>query len=156
MSQAGSNIDLILRFPNLASEGFTPTSCATPDYNCIAWAAEDKSNWWWPFGVAPSTGKDTFWPRSAPNKETIKAFIRAFEAKRYRIVPDGNDALEVGFEKIAIYALGVDPTHAARQLPTGQWTHKLGAEIDLTASLKAIEGDEYGRVVRIMKRRVLQ
>ncbi|MCI0701929.1 MAG: hypothetical protein L0241_12680 [Planctomycetia bacterium] len=34
--------------------------------------------------------------------------------------------VETGGEKIALYALASVPTHAARQLPDGKWTSKLG------------------------------
>lgn len=35
-------------FPGLQAEGFAETSSPTTDYNCIAWAAGDQTQWWWP------------------------------------------------------------------------------------------------------------
>jgi hypothetical protein len=44
--------------------------------------------------------------------------------------------------------------HAARQLGTGRWTSKLGPDEDIEHDdVDALEGDHYGVVVRIMKRR---
>jgi hypothetical protein len=34
-------------FPYLAGDGFEKTS-EDDLYNCIAWAADDTQNWWWP------------------------------------------------------------------------------------------------------------
>ena len=53
--------------------------------------------------------------------------------------------IEVGYEKIALYALGVKPTHAARQTKSGKWTHKMGSDIDLETTLKGVEGPKYGK-----------
>jgi hypothetical protein len=60
---------------------------------------------------------------------------------------------ESGFEKIAVFAdpTGI-PTHAARQLPNGRWTSKLGAAEDIEHELHAVAGAIYGTVVRIMRR----
>ena len=56
--------------------------------------------------------------------------------------PIGEDGpLQDGYEKIAIYALDGEPTHAARQLDTGRWTSKLGKHED-------IEHDTPGRVCK--------
>jgi hypothetical protein len=67
--------------------------------------------------------------------------------------PCGGDALEVGQQRIALYATanGV-PSHAARQLPDGRWTSKLGRWEDIEHRLPALEGESYGAVVQIMKR----
>jgi hypothetical protein len=139
-------------FPNLAREGYAQTSCKSEDYNCIAWAVHDQENWWWP--TSHYNGKAAYWPRYAPKKVTINAFTKALESRGYKRFP-GNDGLyESGYEKIAIFALGQTPTHAARQLPDGQWTHKMGKAIDLTASLKAVEGPEYGQVVRFLRKKL--
>ena len=141
-------------FPGLYLEGYTKTSEADWGYNCIAWACEKDSRWWWPGGKAPD-GKDSYWPSDVPKKTTIPAFVRLFTARGFKIVRDQNSDREPGFEKVAIYALGHEPKHAARQLPSGEWAHKMGREIDLvTAKLSAVEGNGYGRVVKILKRKI--
>ena len=143
----------ILDFPNLDAEGWTKTSCESEDYNCIAWAAWDQAKWWWPTGGL-MYGKAVYWPRTAPKKETIGAFTRAFGHRGYKRLPGNNTEYESGYEKIAIYAIGFRPTHAARQLPSGLWTHKMGPAIDLETTLTAVEGPEYGRVVRVLRKKL--
>jgi hypothetical protein len=85
-----------------------------------------------------------------PREATIEAFQAAYRTLGYEVcnTPD----YESGFEKIALYALGSDPKHAARQLPSGEWTSKLGRWIDIAHTLGGLEGPEYGTVVAYMKR----
>jgi hypothetical protein len=138
---------LLEAFPLLESEGFSQTSPATGDYNCIAWAAARTDVAWWP----DSQGIG-YWPKSAPRVESLDAFYRAFESIGYSRC-DGGD-LEPGFEKVAFYALAGQPKHAARQLPDGSWTSKLGMHIDITHTLRGLEGPAYGQVNSFMKRRI--
>jgi hypothetical protein len=63
----------------------------------------------------------------------------------------GADA-EPGFDKVAIYTLGGVPTHAARQLPSGRWTSKLGLRQDIEHELHNLDGDEYGQAELFMRR----
>lgn len=135
-------------FPNLAKGGYRVTSAQTKDHNCIAWAAGDTQNWWWPI---PPGIKEAFWPSGASREETLAAFQDAFASLGY-VVCDDED-LETGFEKIALFANqeGV-PQHAARQLLTGRWTSKLGELEDIEHALRDLEGTAYGLVVLVMKR----
>lgn len=114
-------------FPNLifgATSNHTLTSWATQRYNCIAWAANDDLQPWWPQSY------DAYWPPTAINDITGPAFVSAFETLGYVQCNDG--ALEIGFEKVAIYTLSnCEPTHAARQLRNGKWTSKLGDFADI-------------------------
>jgi hypothetical protein len=65
----------------------------------------------------------------------------------------GQADLEPGFEKIAPFADADGlPTHAARQLPGGRWTSKLGELEDIEHDLNDVAGTAYGTVVQIMKR----
>jgi hypothetical protein len=55
--------------------------------------------------------------------------------------------------KVAIYASGGELTHAARQLPDGQWTSKLGDLEDIEHdTLEALKCEEYGKPVLIMRK----
>lgn len=46
------------------------------------------------------------------------------------------------------------PTHAARQLPDGTWTSKLGKDVDISHdSLDGLSGDRYGTPALILRRR---
>lgn len=132
-------------FPNLGKEGFTKDSPATRDYNCIAWAAGDKSVNWWPDLLLAY-----HWPDGVPRVETLEAFVLAFQSIGYLCCNSGE--LEPSFEKIAIYMLDEKPTHAARQFADGRWTSKLGKSIDISHTLSGLEGPVYGRVAAIMSR----
>jgi hypothetical protein len=132
-------------FPNLAPTGYVTTSPATFTYNCIAWAAGVTDDWWWPDPMGVSS-----WPASARREETVSAFEEAFQTMGY--VSATNDTLELGFEKVALYALAGTPKHAARQLPNGRWTSKLGELEDVEHTLEGLNGTWYGSVVSILKR----
>lgn len=63
------------------------------------------------------------------------------------------DALEPGFEKVALFGSTLLYTHAARQLPVGKWTSKLGKLEDIEHNQpEDIAGGVYGEVMEIMKR----
>jgi hypothetical protein len=134
-------------FPGLQTTPFRVTSPADRKNNCIAWAANGASDWWWPEGKAP----DAIWPGSAAREVTLSAFTAAFLTIGY--VVGGDESLEPGFEKVALFADAAGmPTHAARQLPAGAWTSKLGNAEDIEHELRALEGEIYGAVVLILKR----
>ena len=135
-------------FPQLVQGNHFETSPVDGNYNCIAWAASDPSNWWWP-------SEDGYWPDFAPREETIEAFIAAFQGLGYIACESGD--LELGFEKIALYAIRsggtLEPTHAARQLPNGKWTSKLGPLEDISHdTVDCVNGPVYGSVCRYLKR----
>ena len=132
-------------FPGLARTKFQITSPPSDEYNCIAWAAQDNTQWWW-----PDEASATYWPAEAIREETLIAFEQAFAGLVFAH-GDHHD-LEEGTDKIAIFAKGGKPTHAARQLPNGQWTSKLGLAEDMEHELHALEGEIYGKVALIMKR----
>lgn len=140
---------LVLLFPLLAASGYEVTSPAAPEYNCIAWAAEDTSRWWEP---VPIPLPSYYWPPGVPPELTLASYVQAFESIGYGVC--GDDTLVAGVEKIALYvsADGL-PTHAARQLASGEWTSKLGKSVDIQhRTVAALEGDMYGRVACLMSR----
>ncbi|MCK4793650.1 MAG: hypothetical protein KAV87_58515 [Desulfobacteraceae bacterium] len=59
---------------------------------------------------------------------------------------------ESGYEKIVLYALKDQPTHAARQLKNGRWTSKLGKNVDIEHKVRDLEGPRYGKVVAYFRR----
>ena len=91
-----------------------------------------------------------YWPMEAPRAYSIDAYIRAFETLDF--TPCTDSGVEPGFEKVALYALGDEPTHAARQLPNGEWTSKLGQLEDIEHTLEGLVGAEYGSVVQLLQR----
>ena len=136
------------RFPYLATTGFRPTSPPTPEYNCIAWTADEVDVWWW-----PDPDFMYFWPAQVPRQETIEAFVQAYQTLGYEKCD--NAELEFGYHKIAIYALFRKPTHAAKQLPSGKWSSKLGQNVDIEHDvIEGVCGPEYGSVEVIMRKPV--
>jgi hypothetical protein len=132
------------RFPNLRGGGYNVTSEDTCGYNCIAWAADDTDNWWWP-------SIDSYWPNDALD-DTIDVFELAF-MDELGYEPCRSGELEPGYEKVAIYAIGGRTKHMARQLENGTWTSKLGEGWDIEHfTLEGVETNDYGKVVKFMRR----
>jgi hypothetical protein len=132
------------QFPKLQTSPHAKTSPPTPNYNCIAWSAEDNRRWWWP-------DPQYYWPDGVKRERTIEAFIEMYSLFGYEVATDRE--IESQFEKIAIYVDGrAIPTHAARQLRSGMWTSKLGNGNDIAHELDALEGNVYGRVAVVMRR----
>jgi hypothetical protein len=134
-------------FPRLRGANYQITSPADPRYNCIAWAAGNSTNWWWP----ELDVENGYWPTGIAHEVSLNAFVAAFAALGY--VPTDSEAVEPGWERIALFAVADGtPSHAARQLPNGRWTSKLGKLADIEHELHDLTGTEYGAVVQIMKR----
>ncbi|NJM83130.1 MAG: hypothetical protein HC844_12140 [Tabrizicola sp.] len=132
-------------FPRLLNAQAKKTSEPTPQYNCIAWAFEDNTKWWWPM-------RRRYWPVPFDGKATMEAFQDYLSGSGWQQSQDRS--LQAGLKKIALYANLFDgqPTHAARQLDSGAWTSKLGEDMDLTHELHELEGPMYGTVVAIFSR----
>ncbi len=145
-------------FRKLFAAGYDITSPETGhpsnpgSYNCIAWAASDTHHgFWWP-------GPDTHWPFRLEREENISCFVKAFRRLGYREC--SNSRLEFGYEKVALYSIGDEPKHMARQLADGTWTSKLGGLEDIRHfTLDAVESfgpapiyGEYGRPTLYMRR----
>lgn len=136
--------ELEAKFPGL-SDGYEQTSNADPAYNCIGHAVGDSETWWEPV-------RGQYWPRRAPREFSIAALQAALSiAAGYG--PGATEALEVGIEKIALFANDAgEYKHVARQLPDGSWSSKIGKNEDIRHHLRQLEGDEFGRVVAFMSR----
>jgi hypothetical protein len=123
-------------------------SSATGSYNCIAWAAAESTARW-----DPDPWFQDYWPDGVPRVNTIAAVIAAYRTVGFEVC--NTAAPEVGMEKIAIYTLAGDPTHAARLLPNGNWTSKLGDFEDIQhVNLYCLQGPLYGIPHTYMKRPV--
>ena len=135
-------------FPNSLMDPFEKTSEFSTSYNCIAWACEDETRWYW-----PNPSSIYYWPSDIPREETLEAFIQLFENLGYLQCKNGD--AENGFLKIAIYTnnKGI-PTHAARQLNNGYWTSKLGKDIDVSHSLFSMDNGAYGQVTVFMRKKL--
>jgi hypothetical protein len=131
-------------FPDLKASGYQETSPIDQRYNCIAWAAGHQDRWW-------ESAPGYFWPVRASHDAAVTTLVKMFESLGFKACDD--ESLELGVEKVAIYSLGSDYTHAARQLPTGRWASKIGALQDIEHdTLDGLVGAEYGAIDSIMKR----
>ena len=136
------------RFPNLNVETTTITSPSTSKYNCIAYAAGDQQRKWW-----PDIANIGYWPPGCLRLPTLPVFQMAFNTLGYEVCADG--ALEDGFEKVAIFHQNNAPTHAAKQLPDGAWSSKLGDWFDISHGPDCLCGhdvDAYGEIAFFMRR----
>lgn len=134
-------------FPLLEQTDYLVTSEKTPEYNCIAWAAGDVNRWWWPDSM-----EQAYWPQNSPREESLEAFLHVYQSLGYELCE--NEEHEPTYEKIALFVStnGI-PTHAARQVPNGRWTSKLGREEDIEHSLRSLEGPLYGTVSKVLRRK---
>lgn len=89
----------------------------------------------------------------------MEAFVALYRSLGYVLCE--NSDVEDGCEKIVIYVGATGrPTHAARQLSSGQWTSKLGRSADVEHDSPEEVGAlgesqyHYGSVAAILKRTV--
>ena len=131
-------------FPNLASEGFDIVDEPSDRYNCIAYAAGDISQWWWPDGV-------NYWPPWATLTTRIESLIEAFAGKGYERCNDYE--VEDGYHKVALYEAQGQMRHAAAQMPNGRWRSKMGrGPVIEHHSPDSLSGGPYGNPTIIMRR----
>jgi hypothetical protein len=141
-------LNFLAEFPELISSKFEVTSPKTAEYNCIAWAAGEDDRWWWPDRMGQK-----YWPKGVRRVVTMEAFVAAYETLGFRKCDD--QSLEAGYEKLAIFLSDAGhPTHAARQLPSGLWTSKMGRSFDISHELHGLGGGAYGEPVLVMKRSI--
>lgn len=133
-------------FPNLRPMGYEITSPESRAYNCIAWVVGINDECWEP-------DPDYFWPNGVPRTNELDSWILVFRNMGYGLCEHSDP--EVGYEKIAIFVDQYgEPTHAAKQLPTGEWTSKLGPYEDISYTLDGLIGDKYGEVAAVLRRRI--
>ncbi len=139
-------------FPNLVKQGYRKTSEPTPKYNCIAYAFGFEDQWWEPGNNEPWH----IWPDGLTSDQDFENYVMA--AKSLGFIECKDEMIESGFEKIALYiAQNGTGSHAAKQLPNGKWSSKLGESADIEHNtLKALEGQfgyiGYWKVKQLMKR----
>lgn len=138
-------------FPNLKyDKDFKITSPNTRDYNCISWALGRLNVWYWP-PLGKEQEEDEYWPEDVSDDTKIETFIKAMKTEGFALC--SSEELESSVTKIALYSKDGYCTHAARQLPNGLWTSKLGFWHDIQhSSPLSLEGDMYGSVYCFMKK----
>jgi hypothetical protein len=146
MTYSSDRIPGEFRWPNLTPHNYRKTSDRDENYTCIAWSVyADSVNIW------PYDHPDYFWPGNILNDESVQAFVEFYGIYGYEVCPTSD--LEEGFEKIAIYTEDGEVTHAARQVPSGRWTSKLGVLEDIEHdTLEGLERRGYGQATVFMKR----
>jgi len=140
------------RFPKLRPGNWERRSLADPRYNCLAFANGDARRLWDPFQY----GGKYFWPQDIDRDVNAETWEKIFLNEGFERTE--NRDVEKGFEKVAIYVSLEDmcATHVA--ISNGsEWLSKLGKGQDIMHSsldlLEGTDGDEYGLVDRILRRR---
>lgn len=138
--------DIELSFPRLKrDQNYERASDSDFNYNCLAFVLGDKSNWWEPPGLF-----GYYWPPGFPEDVSVGTATEILKLHGFVIeLESGN---EPATESIAIYADGEEWTHFAK-FSNGVWASKLGEDHDIThSSLELLEGDKYGRVIKILSK----
>jgi hypothetical protein len=133
--------DLEACWPRLASEPYNITSSRCRRYNCLAWVAEDQSQWW-----EPEDRGGFYWPPGLPKDDfSLANYLAALRSLGFEICADGT--LIEGVEKVAVYVDDADEfTHVAVQLDDGWWSSKLGHFNDVSHQM--LESLLQGRPLR--------
>lgn len=141
-----SNRVIEILFPKLVGKSYDIISPKTEEYNCIAFAADDKENWWW-----PDSFEQNYWPKGIPRDDSIESFQKAFQSIGYNSCQN-----PLNEDDCDIVALFVGPDnkvkHASKQVNVDTWKSKLGEIEDIEHSLADIEGDKYGHAKVFMSR----
>ena len=91
-------------------------------------------------------------PPSATREYSILAYEQALRSEGHERCSERFH--EDGYARLALYAKGEMPTHAARETADGRWTSKIGLDIDMSHRLEGLEGREYGTVQTVFRRAV--
>ena len=135
---------LNVSFPNLRSEGFTVIDPPSELYNCIAYAAGDTSQWW-------DHTPRRYWPSYATRSERIESLIEVFAGLGFDQCHDSQ--AEEGYQKVVLYEEQGVWTHAALQMPNGQWRSKMGQGPAIEhRSPQSLSGGMYGEPTVVMRR----
>lgn len=129
-------------FPDLQENNFELSSPIDRRYNCIAWAVNDNTKWWWP-------DPNAYWPTNRSDI-TVENFEEAFGTLGYERIETNLPPLAV--ERVVLYLKADVPTHAARQMTNGRWVAKLGAAWDVEHDYDAFCGGEYGNASVMFER----
>lgn len=153
---------LPLEWTGLPGTGFQLDDITSPwtiDYNCIAYAAKDFTQPWWPMPlwiIAQYGLRFYHWPPGLPREDTatVENFFRAFETLGYKRCRSGKH--QRGYEKVAIYVDASNvPQHMARELGDGVWYSKLGDYQDIRHhGLEGAECATYGQAKYFMRKRL--
>ena len=142
------SVELEIVFSNLAVDGYVMSSPKTQSYNCVAWAAGDKTRIWW-----PEPAPEYYWPEGAVRIPSKEGFVSAFALFGYAecgLLEHPNPA---EYEVIAFYQKGDEVRHVALQLVGGEWSSKMGPAMDMSHELSELYSPGYGGLGWKMKRK---
>ena len=136
--------DVEADFPSLIGKDYD-LSDEDFNFNCLAFALGDHSQWW-----EPPNGGGTYWPEGFPDDITVETVESIIRVHGFTVEIDVSGTPTT--PAIAIYAQGNEWTHFAR-FDNGIWASKLGDGHDiLRVTLKDLEGGLYGDVVKVLSR----
>ncbi len=136
-------------FPGLKHDCyFRIMSPQTTKYNCIAWAMGYNDRW-----VDINTNMfGHWWPSKIPKGTDPESLIAAFKAVGFEKCSSG--LREPGFDKVALYQMNNEWTHAARIITDEVYHSKMGQLWDIYHSSGDLFKDSpYGNIFCYMKRR---
>jgi hypothetical protein len=127
LSERDVRADLEAMFPRLRDSGWIQTSDYEMKYNCVAYIADDREQWW-----EPEDRGGWYWPPGLPKNDfSLDNYLRCFDYLGFRRCDEGS--LEPDVEKIAVFVDDADEfSHVARQLTDGWWSSKLGVYEDIS------------------------
>jgi hypothetical protein len=140
-------------FPKLVVGSYERLSKATPRYKCLAFACSDERLWW----EAGRYGGRYYWPPDVTQSNSVAAVTQIFLSAGYE--PTANREIEPEYEKVAIYVSLEDMEFSHIAKSDGRaWKSKLGKGQDIEHYsfdvLEGDQGDEYGIVERVLRKRL--
>ena len=139
-----SRSDIEYDFPRLIGKEFD-LSDESFNYNCLAFALGDHSQWWEP-PMAPGQ----YWPPGFSDDVSIQTVEKIIRVHGYTKELELDSMPET--EAIAIYGIGGEWAHFAK-FSSGKWKAKLGWGHDVQGvSLSDMEVPIYGKVIKILSR----
>jgi len=136
--------DIEADFPLLVGKQYD-LSAENFNFNCLAFALGDESNWW-----EPPKGAGQYWPPGFPDDLTIPTVEAIIRCHGFTVEIGVDEIPEA--DAIAIYSVGDEWSHFAKFANDG-WRCKLGIGHDVIGfDLHDLETAMYGKVVKILRR----
>ena len=140
---------LLKDFPRLLNDGnFRQISAPTPSYNCIGWALGLDNLF-----VSPDNVPWHWWPYQNGDLSSEQALIDCFRYFAFDICEENDN--DPGYDKVALYSLTGNWTHAAKVLDANVYYSKFGSNIDGYHSSGHWLSSKYGTVYKFMRRNVV-
>ena len=139
------------KWPKLGTHNYRDTSHATPKYNCMAFANGDERHKW----ECGRNGGRFYWPDGLG--DSLDDWCQIFVRQGFSVTD--NRAVEVGYDKVAIYVDGQNDTSHVAITSGDTWKSKLGNYQDISHDtldlLEGYESCEYGRVAVVLRRKAV-